>query len=51
VQLELANLLAAQLFWRLAEVFRKLLDGKNLAASRFRRIVAALEFIQHPLAK
>jgi hypothetical protein len=36
VQLELANLLAAQLFWRFAEEFRKLLDGMDVATSRFR---------------
>jgi len=35
VQLELANLLGAQLFWRFAEEFRKLLDGMDVATSRF----------------
>ncbi len=49
MQLKLADLLAAQMLRRLAEVLRELLDRQNVAASRVGRVVTALEFLQHPL--
>jgi len=51
VQLEPTEFLAAQQVRRFIEELRKLLDGVDVAASRFRRIVTALELVQHSLTK
>jgi hypothetical protein len=48
VKLEAAYLLPSHVFRRLTEIFRGLLNREDVAADRFRRIVAALEFLQHP---
>jgi len=49
MQLELADLLDAQLVGRLAEVGGKIPNGADIAANGAGRKVATLEFLQHAL--
>src|SRR5208282_3103923 len=47
VKLEAAYLFRPHFLRRLTEVLRELLNREDVAADRFRRIVATLEFLQH----
>jgi len=49
--LEAAYLLRSQFFWRPTEILRELFNREDVAANRCRRIVATLEFFQHPSTK
>ncbi len=51
IHLVLADMLRAKPLWRTMEVLRKVLHRVDVATSSALRIVATLEFIQHPLPK
>src|ERR1700756_2805194 len=51
IRLVLADMLRAKPLWRKVEVLREVLHRVNVATSSALRVVAALEFIQHPLPK
>jgi hypothetical protein len=51
MNLVLAYMIRSKLIRRTVEVSSELLHGVHVGANSMRRVVAALEFIQHPLAK
>jgi hypothetical protein len=51
MNLVLANMIRSKLIRRTVEVPSELLHGVHVGANSMPRVVAALEFIQHPLAK
>src|SRR5271165_4390772 len=51
VRFKLTDLVTAQAFRRFSEIIRELFDCEDVAASRGWRVVTALEFVQHALAK